>query len=380
MLPTHKKTARRGYTLLFIVLIISLMLVILYIPLIRITTSGAINTVKQNQTRAVYYATEAGVHDAIARMVATNLAWPPVGTTSQPFTIDNVTVSRTVTRDATSGDIDIGIDTQYRTISRDFTVNITSHGQSGGTNIMDVAIAIDVSGSMDDESEQSGQFPCDNGSQPKCQPLNSARDAAKSLVDQIFAQNSSARISIITFSNYATVQLGINDPQSSNPNHIKNAVIDQIRINPLLTKTNIGDGFHEAKLQLDQNSNPGGQTIVLISDGSANMRGHGASATTACPNNPIVHNTCTIDANQESVSTRSSDAKNAGYTNYVVGLNLINLAPNAHSVLARDTLISAASSETHYFDSPTTADLSVIFNSIGNQILSQPDFRIQENY
>lgn len=380
-MPLTANRTRRGYTLLFIVLVISLILTLLYIPLVRITSTGTSNTLKQDYSRHVYYATEAAIHDAVARIVATNGSWPPTGTTNQPMNIDNVAITRTITKNA-GGDINILVDSRFRSINRDFDVDISATSPSSGTSPMDVVIVLDASGSMSNISS----FPCDGTSQPRCEPMESARIAAKSLVSQIFAANPSARVSIVSFNDQATTRLAIDTSQSSNETYINNTIINNIIITDPLANTNIGDGFYRAKLELDKSSSTTTKSIVLLSDGSPNRKGNTASGgITSCTTNPIAHTSCSTDTpnnppDPQSALGRAQLAANAGATIYTVGLGIISLNPNAHSMVARETLIQSATTANHYYDSPTSIDLAGIFTTIGQQILTQPQFNIQETY
>lgn len=200
---------------------------------------------------------------------------------------------------------------------------------------LDVMIVFDRSGSMDDEG----------GSPP--QPITSARNAAKALVDSLKATD---RAALTVFNDNASLTRALTftlaDVKSS---------IDAISVTG---NTNIAAGVQVGQQHLagSGRSAPTVRAMVVLSDGVANRRTTGGG----CSTTPTAHNQCTQDA-----INKAAAAKAAGTHVFTIGLNLNNLS-SATRAIARDTLQQMASNAGSYFESPTTAQLEGVFAQIAS--------------
>jgi len=197
---------------------------------------------------------------------------------------------------------------------------------------LDVMLVLDRSGSM------SGT------------PLADAKTAAKGLVDQL---NSSIDLAAVT--SFATTAT-LNRALTSNFANVKSS-IDGLSASG---NTNIGDGVFVGQTELATNgaAPPTVRVMVVLTDGVANRTHSGSS----CASTPTAPDACTVDAINQAAA-----AKAAGTIVFTIGLNLGDYSAATQTV-ARNTLIAMASSADKYFESPTSAQLQGIFNSIADTI------------
>ena len=197
---------------------------------------------------------------------------------------------------------------------------------------LDVILVLDRSGSMEGD------------------PLDDLKDAAKLLVDAL--DDTRDRVGLVSYASSASLDSGL----TSNFNAVKSA-IDAMHDDGY---TNIGDGVYKGRTELATHGRQNAlQVLVVMSDGVAN-RSHDGGSCTAWPTTP---NACTDDAINQSAA-----AKAAGVTLFTVGLNLDGVEENhtGSGVLARNVLKAMASSTDNYFESPTSDELSDIFQDIAN--------------
>jgi len=300
----YLKTVRQsGHAVLMAVLITTLVLVILLIPLQILMTKTVRGTLDNASSRQVSYASEAGVHDLVARVYKSAFTWPGVGggSTSDTSTVGEVDLQRGVIQN-TPTNITIYVSGEFNQVQRKFEASAQQVYDSADYPV-DVVISIDASLSMDDLTPG-----CSDSGADVCEPLNSAREAAKTLVDNILTESPSSTLTVQSFADYAESLPGMSF--SNDPNIVKNA-IDTVKILGR-NGTNVGDAVAVAQQALDDQVTAGREgVIVLLTDGSTNYRGSQGS-TIACVGQPVEHNECTIDSNALSASSRATAAKDAG--------------------------------------------------------------------
>ncbi|MBN1873948.1 MAG: VWA domain-containing protein, partial [Anaerolineae bacterium] len=204
---------------------------------------------------------------------------------------------------------------------------------------VDLMIVLDRSGSMDD----AGQNPD--------QPLQDAKDAAKTLIDQLDSDYD--RVGLVSYAHDASFDY----PLSKRYDAIK-TTIDSLDAEGY---TNIGDAVYEAREALvaygREDAIP---VIVILSDGVAN-RSHSDKT---CQLEPTADTICTEDA-----VAQAETAKDLNFTVYTIGLNLGGVGNDATEEIARATLEAMASASA-YYEAPDSSDLTAIYEQIAEQVIN----------
>gem|GEM_PF-2953994 len=207
---------------------------------------------------------------------------------------------------------------------------------------VDVVMVIDRSGSMGDDSyctnsNYTSKTSCTiSGFQWIVEPMTTNKTAAKYFVDRL--DTSKDKIGLVSYATNVTLESNL----TSDANLIKNK-IDSLNPNGY---TNIGGGMHTAKSELDANKRTdAAPVIILLTDGKANVNSNGTY-----PDE-------TGGANY--ASSEATNAKNAGYIVYTIGLG---------SNVSHSLLTSMASAPDKYFYAPTIGQLQGIYNAIANDI------------
>jgi len=207
---------------------------------------------------------------------------------------------------------------------------------------LDVMLVLDRSGSMDD----AGCCPP--------QPITDAKDAAKSLVDEL--NPAFDRVGLVSYSNQGRLDRRL----TNNFDAVKSA------INGMTASgyTNIGDGVKDARRELNNRGrDEAAHVIVLLSDGVANRKN---AWPRQCTTWPTTETACTLFARSQAAA-----AKDQGIIIFTIGLGLQNVGDEhgeAVENLARSTLQDMASAADNYFDAPSSADLEGIFDAIADII------------
>ncbi|TET19440.1 VWA domain-containing protein, partial [Candidatus Bathyarchaeota archaeon] len=241
-----------------------------------------------------------------------------------------------VTLDKTATDYEI-------TCGQEILVNLTVNGTGVG-GPLDIMLVIDRSGSM------------------LGQPLDAAKVAAKSFVDNRSFTGDPATSDWVGVSSYATtasLDQGLTD----------NSALAKSAINGLSAGvssrgfTNIMAGVHVAQEELATNGrNHAMDIIIVLSDGVANRWTDFTTGTTyKTATWPATHTTSTLKAIDEATA-----AKNAGTIVFTIGLNLVALGPSQG--VARDTLEQMATSLDYFFDAATPGYLEEIYGRIATYI------------
>lgn len=373
-----------GYITLTTVIVTTLLITLLYIPLQFTILSHIRNTRNQTNTRITYYQAESALNDTIAQIIATDYGWPTANIDDTLNT--EPTINRKIT--LSPNRIDIIITAQQDKISRQLSATLIPTAQSAPA---DIILSFDTSLSM----REASSFPCDTGAgnPPPCEPINTARNAATILINNILDYNEQARFGIITFTHYATpiVELDKRDDYTDIEdyrNYLINT-IQNIEVTPPGQNlgTNIGDGIYQAYQQFTTLGRPQARySIVLLTDGSSNYRGI-QSAYFPCEDNPIQHNECTHNSNNLSTTTRAILAKQQA-TIFTIGLNLSNLAPQQHQQVAIQTLeIASTLPISPYFKEVSNyatlaqleTELNDTFSAIADQINKFSSLNINES-
>lgn len=195
---------------------------------------------------------------------------------------------------------------------------------------VDVTLLFDVSGSMNNDSDDPPQ------------PLTDAKEAAAEFVERLSPDD---RASLVTFATDARVLKRFSNQHIGTSQLIRNI---QIEPEEEVGSTNTGVAFANAVSVLLSDSTPNREdvpkVIVLLTDGIANE-----------PEDP---------GGEEYAIIHSENAKEAGYTVYTIGLG-----QSVNSVFLRDIATTPESlDEQYYYSAATSKDLLGIYESINESI------------
>lgn len=194
---------------------------------------------------------------------------------------------------------------------------------------VDVALLIDVSGSMDDDNENPPQ------------PLTDAKNAAIEFVKRLSDKD---RTSVITFATRSTVFHDFIKDHERTSTTISSIVIPPIEESGT---TNMGDAIKNAELLLDRSTTQDPtreQVIILLTDGIANE-----------PEDP---------GGEPYALSFAKSAKSKGYTIYTIGIGEGVNAPFLRELATLET----SSDNQYFFRAATSKDLSGIYANISDAI------------
>jgi YVTN family beta-propeller protein len=183
-------------------------------------------------------------------------------------------------------------------------------------------------------------------------PINSAKAAAKLLVDQLDPTRD--RVGLVSFAPVPTLNVGLTSDLASVKIAIDGLTMD--------VGTNLGGGVKTAQAEIATHGRPNAvKVMVVLTDGVAHQSSTGGS----CEPFPTTPTACTQDAIDQ-----AAIAKAAGTIIFTIGLNLdgMNQEQPGAGTLARQVLKTMASGPGFYYESPTPNQLNGIFSAIGTQI------------
>ncbi|TET64675.1 VWA domain-containing protein [Candidatus Bathyarchaeota archaeon] len=241
-----------------------------------------------------------------------------------------------VTLDKTATDYEI-------TCGQEILMNLTVNGTGVG-GPLDIMLVIDRSSSM------------------LGKPLDAAKAAAKSFIDNHSFTGDPATSDWVGISSYATTA-SLDQELTDNSTLAKSAINGLSAGLSSRGYTNIMAGVHVAQEELATNGrNHAMDIIIVLSDGVANRWTSFTTGTTyETATWPATHTTSTLKAIDEATA-----AKNAGTIVFTIGLNLAALGPSQG--VARDTLEQMATSLDYFFDAATPGYLEEIYGRIATHI------------
>ena len=365
-----------GFSTLTITIVTALVLIAVLFALLAITLFSVrlANTNLSQQSSS--YAAEGALYSTIVQIVESNLKWPPGNNyTDEIDWPDRHKIKRHITFADNKYSIDVtafGSRSARRLLGQIATIKLDSYP-------LDVFMAIDTSGSMDDVSGEN----CDKSTGPKCQPLEDTREAARLIVDLAAASGLDVQFSLYSFGSWAERKQALTNDLSS----VKNS-IDNLRVGDTGdTFTNIGDGFYQLQNEVLNNGRENSiKFAILLSDGVGNRRGS-KSSLNSCVSDPYEHTPCTNDEYEDSPIFRANDLKGTLYTIYTIGLGIDGLnddskdctsEPCGERNVARDTLKRSASGGANYYEAPNSKELNSVFTQIFDEIQTSPALLIDE--
>lgn len=214
---------------------------------------------------------------------------------------------------------------------------------------LDVMIVIDRSGSIG-------------------QNLPAIQVAAHTLVNQLNPQTDFVGVTDYGFDGHLILSMNPLTPASGSQS-VSDAIDTATFFDPntfdFNQGTNIGDGVFIANQDLQAHRRSDATPVMIfLTDGVANSR-HVTSGLNSCFDPaPESSTLCTQNAIDE-----AKIAKDAGVTLFTIGLDMTNDSwSQATSTLAKNTLVSMASSTNSFFEATTATDLNGIFSNIATII------------
>ncbi len=198
-----------------------------------------------------------------------------------------------------------------------------SLGVEACQNPVDVALALDRSGSMQSESVNPPE------------PFSTVKQTAEDFVNTL---QTGDNVAVISFGSMATLESGLSDDLNKAV-----SAIDALSLGTTSEQTNIGDGIWATQSQLTSATENKNKIIILLTDGVA-------TAPTE-PKNPTYP---TVYAQGIADNLASS-----GISMYIIGLG---------KNVDEGFLKSLVSDDSHYFFAPTKTDLSGIYNKISSAL------------
>lgn len=195
-------------------------------------------------------------------------------------------------------------------------------------NASDVVLAIDRSGSMDDDSQDPPQ------------PLTDVKQAAISFVNQAKPND---QIGVVSFANAAShpPDVGL----SSNLENVRAEIAKLAILTDGPQNTNIGDGLEKSLTEVRSPRHISGSkpVIVLLTDGAANV--------------PELEGDSSYP--EQFARGIALQAKNAGVEIYTIGLG---------NKVSKEFLKSITSGPNYFFSAADSGDLSAVYKSISSAI------------
>ncbi len=280
------------------------------------------------------------------------------------------------------------VDTVFMRLLGFSRVNVNASAVAGFSGILDLAIVLDETGSMDG------------------QPINDAKSAARQLVGMVLPDSSgNTSVSLAPFKSGYTSQ-GCRDYNSCVPtNHVVGMTNNVTTLNNAINRldaegtTNVCNGLYVASQQITgagSHSDPRTRKVVVIlSDGDNNPQRRSdqrwPSACDAMGNNNNSGASCYSTEGPEANVDRklyalAQSLKSQGVEIYVVGLSVCGTASSAlcdvddigigHDTVADRNLLKCVASSSpgtndHYFETRNSSDLTSIFRAIGATIATR---------
>lgn len=207
--------------------------------------------------------------------------------------------------------------------------------------------------------DRSGSMAADGGNPP--QPLESAKDAAKSFTKLLKAEDTMGYLS------YATMPTTPLEQQlTADLSQVEAAIAGTMMGTNGVQYTNMGEAFKSATTELisERHRPDARKAIVFMTDGDVTR-----------PLNPQ-----TNLQDREYAATYAQEqalkAKDAGVTIYAIGFG--NFLKAANSDVSRDTSLirSFASEPANYYEAPTVTDLEIVYRKIASSLCESGTTRI----